>query len=133
MLALGRKLPVKGRRNPFALEDIRHLVTRKKAAAIDPGAEIGGYGHIRRGGDDAAGECAVAAGDFIEQQSETGLGRYGGLLRRGERLGHRDGCRRVAAAALAVERRRGDEVVQHGRRYRQSFEGVPFMTFAHAE
>src|SRR5579862_1899927 len=64
MLAGRREGPIVGRGNPFRLEQIDHLAAREQAAAIDPGAEIGRYRHVGRGGDDAAREIAFTFGDF---------------------------------------------------------------------
>ena len=66
VLALGRELPVEGRGDALALEGVGHRLAREQAAAVDPGPEIGGDGHVRRGGDDAAREVAVAAADLVE-------------------------------------------------------------------
>ena len=76
VLALGRELPVEGRGDVLALEGVGHGLAREQAAPVHPGAEIGRDGDVRRGGDDAPREVAVAAADFVEQRAEAGLRRH---------------------------------------------------------
>ena len=58
-------------------EDVVAGVAVEDAAAVDPGAEVGGDGDVRAGGDDVFGECGavvVAAADLGEDVAEAGLG-----------------------------------------------------------
>ena len=116
MLALGRKIPVEGRRDFLLPEQIVVLGLGKQAAAVDPGAEIGRDGDVGRRGDDARGQFAVAAREFVEHEPKALLGRH--LRRRleGELLRHLDHGRGETAAAFAVERRVRQECFELGRR-----------------
>ena len=83
VLALRREVPVEGRRNLLAAEQVGLLGAREQAAAVDPGAEIGRHRDIGRGGDDARGELGIAARDFVEHEPKALLRRH--LRRRLER------------------------------------------------
>ena len=127
VLALRREIPVEGRGDLLAAEQVGLLGAREQAAAVDPGAEIGRDRDVGRRGDDARGQFAIAAREFVEHQAKALLGRH--LRRRRERkpLGHVDHRRRQAAAAVAVERHLGEERLQRRRILRQAFELVPLM------
>ena len=90
VLALGRIIPVEGRRDLLLPEQIVVFGFRKQAAAVDPGAEIGRHGDVGRCGDDPRRQFAVAAREFVEHQPKALLGRH--LRRRleGELLRHLD-------------------------------------------
>ena len=89
MLALRRKIPVERRGDALGLENVLHLLPRKKAAPVDQAAEIGRDGHVRRGRDDARGERLVGAREFVEDEAEALLRRHRGLFRRWQRVGNR--------------------------------------------
>ena len=77
VLALRRELPVEGRGDALALERVGHALAGEQAAAVDPGAEIGRDGHVRRGGDDALGERRSSrAAELVEQRAEAVLRRH---------------------------------------------------------
>ena len=101
MLSLRRKIPVEGRRDFLLPEQIGVLGFGEQAAAVDPGAEIGRHGDVRRRGDDARSQFAIAAREFVEHQPKALLGRH--LRRRleGKLLRHIDHGRGETAAAFA--------------------------------
>ena len=101
VLALRRKIPVEGRGDFLLPEQIGVLGFREQPAAVDPGAEIGRHGDVGRRGDDARGQFAIAAREFVEHQPKTLLGRH--LRRRleGKLLRHLDHGRGQPAAAFA--------------------------------
>ena len=106
VLALRREIPVEGRRDLLAAEQVGFLGAGKKPAAIDPGAEIGRDRNVGRRRDDARRKLAIAARDLVQHQAKTLLRRH---LRRGlevELLRHVDDRRGQPARALAVERAR---------------------------
>ena len=112
MLALRRIIPVEGRRDLLLPEQIGVLGLGEQAAAVDPGAEIGRDGDVGRRGDDARGQFAVAAREFVQHQAKALLRRH--LRRRleGELLRHLDHGRGQTAAAFAVERHAAREMLR---------------------
>jgi len=90
VLALGRIIPVEGRRYFLLPEQVVVLGFGKQPSPVDPGAEIGLHGDVGRCGDDARRQFAVAAREFIEHKAKALLRRH--LRRRleGELLRHLD-------------------------------------------
>jgi hypothetical protein len=103
MLALRREPPVERRRSAFGAEHIRHLLAREQAPAVHPPAEVGGHGDVRRGGDDAPGQFAVAFGQFMHQQPEAMLRGHPGRGRWRQRFRYRNDFCRGATCAARVE------------------------------
>ena len=85
MLAFGRELPFRRRGNFLADEGVGLFGAGKQLAPVDPGAQIGRAGDIRRGGDDALGQHAVALRQIIEDLAEAHLGRNFALAGRFDR------------------------------------------------
>ena len=109
VLALGRHAPALGGGQFGVAEDVVAGVAVEDAAAVHPGAEIGGDGDVRAGGDDVGGEVgefALAAADLGEDVAEAGLGGHlaAGGLRRREGGGDVD-CRGGEIAALGGQGR----------------------------
>ena len=54
-------------------EGVRLRCAGEKLAPVDPGAKVGGAGHIGRGGDDARGKRRVALRQIVQNLAESGL------------------------------------------------------------
>ena len=109
VLAERRRRPFLRRDHLFLPEGVGFRAAVEYLPSVDPGPQPRGDGHVGGGGDDAARQLAVAAGDPVEQPAERFLG--GGLRPRGkvETSGHGNGRRREAPGAVGGEGRPGDE------------------------
>ncbi len=110
MLALRRHGPALGREHVFLLEGVAALGHVENAAPIHPAAQVGGYGDVGRGGDDALGQLAVAAREIEQNAAEALLGRHFLAARHRKIRRHRQGRgavppRRQVAAAQRVRER----------------------------
>src|SRR5690625_2470423 len=76
MLPFGRHGPTLGRYNLLRSEDVLAWMAIEDAAAIDPGAKIGGNGHIGRRRDDAIRQQAVLAGKLPQNAAKGLLGAH---------------------------------------------------------
>jgi hypothetical protein len=132
VLAPGAHLPLLRGEQAALLEHVLVVRQRKQTAPVHPGAEVGRYGHVRRGGDDAVGQRTARPRDLVEHAAEAGLRRrlpLGLELREG---GDRYACGLQSASPTLHERHLAQVVLQHRRRHGQAREAVPFLALIDA-
>src|SRR3546814_19465104 len=86
------------------------LLPTKQSPLVDECAEIGGLGHVRRGGDDAVSQFVARFGEIEQYPPECRLRRLFGTIGRGNG-GHSDSPRN-RLRAFARQRTFGDERLQ---------------------
>ena len=132
MLTLGAHLPLLRRQQPALPKHVVVARQGEEAAPVDPRAQVGGDGHVGRGGDDALGQRTVGTRDLVEHAAEARLRRHLPLdLDLGERVGRH--ARRVQPPrALGDERHIGEELLDLGCRQLEAGELVPFLALVDA-
>ena len=126
MLALGRKIPIERRGNAFTPKRVGERLAGKQSAPIDPGAEIGRDGDVRRRGDDTLRNWVFPAAEFVEQCAETRLRRHHRLDRHSQ-IRRRLDARGSVPTAAGRERYAVEKLLQLVLREAEPFELVPFM------
>ena len=124
----GRKIPVEGRGDLLAAEQVGLFGAREQPAAVDPGAEIGRHRDVGRRGDDARRPARYrrAPSSLSTSPKPCWVDICGdGLNESCSR--HLDDRRGQAAPAIAVERRVRQKRFQRRRLLRQPLELLPFM------
>ena len=132
VLALRRHHPALGRDHLLLAEDVLAPVAIEEAAAIDPAAEVGGDGDVRRGRDDAVGERTALAREIGEDAAEALLRRHRCRGRQRQLRRHRHPRRHEPALRARRERHLPEELQEFRGREVESGEGVPLRTVGDA-
>ncbi|EGY01413.1 hypothetical protein AZA_88680 [Nitrospirillum viridazoti Y2] len=132
VLAAGRALPALGGNHLLFAEDVLRLGTGKQAAPVHPGAQVGGHGDVRGGGDDSGGQVIVALGDLTQNLAEPLLRRHAGTQIHRQGRWHGDDGALQAAARLTGTSTLGEghlrqEGIQRRRIDVQASVAVPFL------
>ena len=131
VLAVPAQRPFLHRDDLLRAEDVLPVGPVENAALVHPPPQIRRDGDVRRGGDDAGGERALALAEVVQDAAE---GLLRGDARAGaerQRVGQRDG-RGLRARRLAVEGRGGDEIRERPLVHGEPGEGRPFGAFRDA-
>src|SRR3546814_17995798 len=103
MLAGGMLRPLLRRGNLRLVKHVGQLLPTKQSPLVDECAEIGGLGHVRRGGDDAVSQFVARFGEIEQYPPECRLRRLFGTIGRGNG-GPRDSPRNPNGRAPGWER-----------------------------
>ena len=130
MLARLRPHPFLDRGDVLLAEHVRPFVPVEQAALVDPGAEIGRHGHVRRGADHRRRQAAVTAAEIVQDLAE-GLLRRCLLRRRQGQVRHSHRWRTVPPVLFLREGHFVEESLQVRRFDIEPREAVPFCAFRH--
>ena len=127
VLALGGDFPVQGREDPLVLEEVAPGAATEDVPPVQPGAEAGRDGDVRRRGHHPVGQIGMPPREIGQEAAECVLGRQAVAGRRLEPLRHGDTRRGVPPGGRASEGHRIEKRLQLVGRHVQTREPVPLL------